>query len=67
MDLYPLYNSLRIALLSSVLVFFTGIGAAYYLAKLPKGLKGILDLLLTLPLVLPPTVVGWFFAAPVWK
>lgn len=60
MDLYPLYNSLRIALLSSVLVFFTGIGAAYYLAKLPKGLKGILDLLLTLPLVLPPTVVGWF-------
>ena len=60
MDLYPLYNSLRIALLSSVLVFFTGIGAAYYVAKLPKGLKGILDLLLTLPLVLPPTVVGWF-------
>ena len=60
MDLYPLWNSLRIALLSSVIVFFAGIAAAYYTSRLPKGIKGVLDVFLTLPLVLPPTVVGYF-------
>ena len=40
-------------------VFFLGILAAYYIAKLPRLLKGVLDVVLTLPLVLPPTVVGW--------
>ena len=60
MDWYPLYNSLRIALLATILVFFTGIGAAYFISRLPRVCKGILDVLLTLPLVLPPTVVGYF-------
>ncbi|MCI8982175.1 MAG: molybdate ABC transporter permease subunit [Hungatella sp.] len=60
MDWYPLYNSLRIALISSVIVFFTGIFAAYYIARLNRVVKGILDVILTLPMVLPPTVVGYF-------
>lgn len=60
MDWYPLYNSLRIALISSVAVFFSGIFAAYYIAKLHPAVKGVLDVVLTLPLVLPPTVVGYF-------
>lgn len=60
MDWYPLYNSLRIAAISCVLVFFTGVFAAYYVAKLPRAIKGILDVVLTLPMVLPPTVVGYF-------
>lgn len=60
MDWYPLWNSLRIAMVSSVLVFFTGIFAAYYVAKLHPVVKGVLDVVLTLPLVLPPTVVGYF-------
>ena len=59
MDWYPLYNSLRIAAISTVAVFFLGIFAAYYIAKLPRLVKGVLDMVLTLPLVLPPTVVGW--------
>ena len=59
MDWYPLYNSLRIAAISTVAVFFLGILAAYYIAKLPRLVKGVLDVVLTLPLVLPPTVVGW--------
>ena len=59
MDWFPLLNSLRIAALSSVIVFFAGIAAAYYIAKLPRAIKGVLDVLLTLPLVLPPTVVGY--------
>ena len=59
MDWFPLWNSLRIAAISPVLIFFLGIAAAYYIAKLPKLVKGVLDVVLTLPLVLPPTVVGY--------
>ena len=59
-DWYPLYNSLRIAAVSCIIVFFTGIFAAYYAAKLPRLIKGILDVILTLPMVLPPTVCGYF-------
>ena len=59
MDWFPLINSLRIAAISTVAIFFTGIFAAYYIAKVPRLIKGILDVVLTLPLVLPPTVVGY--------
>ena len=60
MDWYPLWNSLRIAAISSVLVFFLGVFAAYYVARLPRAVKGILDVIFTLPMVLPPTVCGYF-------
>ena len=59
MDLFPLWNSLRIAAISTVIVFFAGIFAAYYIARLPRLVKGLLDVVLTLPLVLPPTVIGY--------
>ena len=59
MDWFPLYNSLRIAGISTIIIFFVGIFAAYYIAKAPRWIKGILDVVLTLPLVLPPTVVGY--------
>ena len=60
MDWYPLWNSLRVAAISCVLVFFLGIAAAYYAARLPRAVKGVLDVVLTLPMVLPPTVCGYF-------
>ncbi len=59
MDWYPLWNSLRIAAISTVIIFFLGIFSAYYIAKAPRVVKGVLDVVLTLPLVLPPTVVGY--------
>lgn len=59
MDWYPLLNSLRIAAASSVIVFFLGILCAYYAARLPRTVKGVLDVVLTLPMVLPPTVCGY--------
>ena len=59
-DWYPLFNSLRIAAISCVLVFFTGSFFAYWAAKLPRLVKGVLDVVLTLPMVLPPTVCGYF-------
>lgn len=60
MDWFPLWNSLRIAGISCILVFFAGIAAAYYAARLPGIVKGALDVVLTLPMVLPPTVCGYF-------
>ena len=60
MDWFPLYNSLRIAAIACTAVFFLGIFFAYYIAKLSRVLKGVLDVILTLPMVLPPTVCGYF-------
>jgi molybdate transport system permease protein len=59
-DWFPLYNSLRVAGISTFITFFAGIFAAHYIAKAPRIVKGALDCVLTLPLVLPPTVVGFF-------
>ena len=59
MNGYPLWNSLRIAAISCVIVFFVGIWAAYYVARMPRAVKGLLDVVLTLPMVLPPTVCGY--------
>ena len=60
MDWYPLLNSIRISLIASAITFFAGIGVAYALRNVRPWLKAILDCILTLPLVLPPTVVGFF-------
>ena len=49
MDWFPLFNSIRIALISTVIIFFVGIFAAYYIAKAPRLVKGVLDVFLTLP------------------
>ena len=59
MDWYPLINSLRIAAAATVVIFFLGIFAAELSAGLPGAVKGIVDVVVMLPLVLPPTVVGW--------
>ncbi len=59
MDLFPLFNSIRISLLSTVIVLLLGVFFAYYISKAPVIVKGVFDVLLTLPLVLPPTVVGF--------
>lgn len=60
MSFFPLYNSLRISLISTAFTFFLGIILAYEIKKLPALLKGTLDVILMLPLVLPPTVIGLF-------
>ncbi|WP_039856527.1 molybdate ABC transporter permease subunit [Peptoniphilus sp. oral taxon 386] len=59
-DYYPLLNSIRIASISSIITFLTGIFIAYYIERLPRIIKGVLDVILTMPLVLPPTVIGFF-------
>ena len=62
MDWFPLLNSLRIAFLSTILVFFAGLFAAHRVTRLPQSpVRSVLDALLTLTLVLPPPVIGWLF------
>jgi molybdate transport system permease protein len=57
---FPLWNSLRIAAISTGITFFLGLFAAQRITSAPRWLKGALDTILTLPLVLPPTVIGFF-------
>lgn len=59
MDFSPFFISLEVALLATVITFALGLAAANFVQKMKKG-KGLLDVFLTLPLVLPPTVVGFF-------
>lgn len=60
-DWSPLVISLKTASLTMIFVFFLGLLAAQWVVNLKsEGLKIVLDGLLTLPLVLPPTVAGYF-------
>jgi molybdate transport system permease protein len=60
MDLFPLFNSLRITLIATSFAFVLGLLAAHVILRLPRVIKGICDTIFTIPLVLPPTVVGYF-------
>ncbi len=59
MDLSPLFISLKVAFTATFITIFAGIAAARYVLKI-KRFKGLIDGLFTLPMVLPPTVVGFF-------
>ncbi len=56
----PLFISLKTGIVATVLAFFVGILAARFVMKQNHTIKWLLDSLLTLPLVLPPTVAGFF-------
>ena len=58
-DLSPLWVSLKVALPATIFTFVLGICAARTVVKLKHG-QAVIDGLFTLPLVLPPTVVGFF-------
>ncbi|SFI99359.1 molybdate transport system permease protein [Terrisporobacter glycolicus] len=58
--LTPLWISIRTSLLATFITFFIGIGSAYLVANYQGKWKGLIDSLFTLPLVLPPTVLGFF-------
>lgn len=56
----PLWISLKTGLVATVIAFFLGVFCARKIMKLRPGAKAVLDGILTLPLVLPPTVAGFF-------
>lgn len=59
-DWFPLWLSLRVAFVSTAVAFFVGLWLAYILANREFRGKEILDAAITLPLVLPPTVLGYY-------
>ena len=58
-DLVPLWLSVRVAAAATVLIVAAGLPAAFWLARVQFSGKGLLTGLLVLPLVLPPTVLGY--------
>ncbi|MDD6223265.1 MAG: molybdate ABC transporter permease subunit [Lachnospiraceae bacterium] len=60
LDWSPLWISLKTGAVATAISFFLGIFAARKVIKRGPGAKSVLDGLLTLPMVLPPTVAGFF-------
>lgn len=60
LDWSPLFISLKTGVAATVLAFFLGIYAARRVMHAKPGTKAVLDGILTLPMVLPPTVAGFF-------
>jgi molybdate transport system permease protein len=59
-DWFPLWLSLRVAGISTIIALITGTGLAYALANSNFRGRDLLDAAVTLPLVLPPTVLGYY-------
>ena len=60
LDYSPLWISLKTGIVATVLSFFLGIFAARKVIRCGPGTKSVIDGILTLPMVLPPTVAGFF-------
>ncbi len=60
MDLFPIFLSLRVATLSTILAGLFGIGLAWLLAHRRFPGRTLLESVVILPLILPPTVVGFY-------
>ncbi|MDY4771063.1 MAG: molybdate ABC transporter permease subunit [Lachnospiraceae bacterium] len=59
-DWSPLFISLKTGILATIFAFFLGVAAARMIMRLNNTAKAVVDGILTLPLVLPPTVAGFF-------
>ena len=60
LDWSPLFISLKTGVVATVVCFFLGIWAARKVLRLKPRARAVVDGILTLPMVLPPTVAGFF-------
>ena len=60
MDWFPLWLSLRVAALATLVSLAAGLWLAWLLAKREFRGKGVLEAAVELPLILPPTVLGYY-------
>jgi len=67
MDWRPLAISIRVSLTATLIVFVIGIPIAWFVSRLRPGPKSLAQGLVTLPLVLPPTVLGYFLLVGMGK
>jgi len=58
--LFSLRLSLQVAIVATILMVLCGIPVSYLLARRKFRGRDVIDMLLTLPLVLPPTVTGYY-------
>ncbi|MFZ9707645.1 MAG: molybdate ABC transporter permease subunit [Ilumatobacteraceae bacterium] len=59
-DWFPLWLSVRVSLVATVIAALVGVALAYLLAKWHSRWSGLVEALVTLPIVLPPTVLGYY-------
>lgn len=60
LDWSPLYISLKTGIVATIISFFLGLYAARKVLKMSPGKKAFFDGIFTMPMVLPPTVAGFF-------
>jgi molybdate transport system permease protein len=60
MDLTPIWLTLKLAGITTVLLLVFGLPLAYYLSKGRSVVKIIIEAIITMPLVLPPSVLGFY-------
>lgn len=60
LDWSPLWISLKTGVVATIISFFLGLWAARKVIKKDYRTKSVIDGILTLPMVLPPTVAGFF-------
>lgn len=63
----PLLISLKVASLATVLALVLGVAAAFILARVRFPGRELLDAFLTLPLVLPPTIIGYYLIVAIGR
>lgn len=59
-NLFPLFLSLKVATIATVCALVVGLPISYYLSHSNGKISDMLDSLFTLPIVLPPTVLGYY-------
>ncbi|OGP18691.1 MAG: molybdenum ABC transporter permease subunit [Deltaproteobacteria bacterium GWA2_55_10] len=60
MDLFPLYITVKVSLIATACTITVGLVLAWVMAKRAFWGKGLLDALIMQPLVIPPTVLGYY-------
>jgi molybdate transport system permease protein len=59
-DLLALFTTLKMAGLTTIVLLIIGTPLAWYLAKMQSRFKVVIEAFVALPLVLPPTVLGFY-------
>lgn len=59
-DLAAIWLTLKLATLTTVILLFVGTPLAWWLTRTPSRMKGVVNAVVALPLVLPPTVLGFY-------
>jgi molybdate transport system permease protein len=67
MDWFPLLLSLRVAALATLITTVVGVAGAYALARWQFPGRGMIEAIASLPIVLPPTVLGYYLLVAVGR